>query len=1330
MRAVPFLALCLGLFSFFPAVAQQKTKTVQRCATMKRLQLYQDNYAATRIQSGGPTRNGDSRENQGTFRLQNEITIPVVVHIVLPNPYIVTDADVQAQIDRLNLDFSGLNPDSANATNFYSVRGHSNIRFSLARRTPAGQLTNGIERRSSLTGSDIDKMQDPIKYTSLGGLDAWNTANFLNLWVGIDITGEGILGYADNIGPGTGTSDGVVLNIEAFGSSPCYTKAPYNRGRTATHELGHFFGLYHIWGDDNDGCTGDDFTQLPASTGVILPTGLYNPPGQANGTLDIGDTPNQGNASGNCISGIQTDGCSGVAPGKMYQNHMDYTYDACLTLFTKKQVARMEWILDNARSGYKNSLGSQPPANAPLLDVAPLASVSPGGFELTACGTTSYPDTLSCPGTIVPKFRVVNNGLTTITSLTVAYSLNNGTAVTQTVSVNIPSGGFYVATFPAVAVVTGNNSFRFFTTSPNGGMDAVPANDNLTKVLTVLAPISAPVSEGFETTPQNWTIDNPDLDFTWTRTTPGRNGSAGKLSIDNYNFDGIDKKDDLRSAAITVDPGSNYFLNFDLAHKNYPDAEYYDSLSVLLSTDCGQTFSRIYYKYGQALATAGSSDEEYRNPSAADWRTESITLSGNQVASGKIVLVFRNSSRYGNFIHLDNINLVKVGARDLRVNLIPSPAAAACTGQIAPAVTVENVGTETVTSFRVGYRIDNGAIQQQTFTQNLAPGATTTVSLPISSTGIGQHTFTAFSFDPVTVSGTGDTRVSNDTLQKTFSVLQPLSTPFFEGFETGFPPSGWQIGNANNNVTWVRKAPGRNSTYSIFFDNYNNNVTGETDELRTPLLNVTDADSVIVSFDVAHKNLAGQSGGSNDALAVLATADCFSSFSVVYNKSGVQLATAGNQESEFTTPVAGDWRTERIVIPATAFASGRLSLSFRNTNDFGNNIFIDNINVTAVYKRDLELVSIQQPGLFVCNPTVTPMIRVRNRGTDTVKAFTLVYNINGGASVQQTFNNLSIAKGAEATVTLTALPALAPGSYSFQINATNLVTGKGVNDSNLSNDTLQKRFAVAGNATAPQTEAFTTAVFPPSNWSVLNGDGGVTWQYNINGNGNTGSAFLNTFRYNSLGEKDDLVSPAYSFGNADSVKLRFDLAAALSSQTVTVPVDTLEVLVTQDCGNSFISVYKKWGAALQTVTAPGANEFFPLSAADWRKETIDLSAFVGQNPVIVFFRATNNNENNIFLDNIQVDTQVLPAKLKESGVLVYPAPFATHFTVWHYQTPTALQSIRVLNMAGQTVWLKQYTGNADRQEVVNLAGGASGMYLVEVTYNDGKKTVTQKILKQ
>jgi hypothetical protein len=651
-----------------------------------------------------------------------------------------------------------------------------------------------------------------------------------------------------------------------------------------------------------------------------------------------------------------------------------------------------------------------------------------------------YPDVMGCPGNVTPRFRVVNNGLTTITSLTVGYSYDNGAAVTKTVSVNIPQGGFYVADFPSIPVTVGSHTFRFFTSAPNAGTDQVSSNDSYTQSLTVSTPIAPPIIEGFETSLQNWSIDNPNFDFTWERTTPGRNGSAGKLSIDNYNIEGLGHYDDLRSAAISVEPTAAYSLTFDLAHKNYPDPEYYDSLAVLVSTDCGQTFTRVYYKGGTELATAGSSDEEFSTPASGDWRKETVTLGSNLLASGKIVVIFRNISGYGNWTHLDNISLVKTGARDMLVKAIHSPKPLLCTDQVSPSVVVENVGAETISSFSLGYRIDNGTVVQQTFTQAVQPGGTVTVPLPVSTTGIGQHTITAFSFNPVSASGNGDTH--------------------------------------------------------------------------------------------------------------------------------------------------------------------------------------------------------------------------------------------------------------------------------------------------LLNDTLRLNFAVPGIVTAPMVENFSNATFPPVNWGVVNQDVSITWQRSNLGNGNTGSAIMNSFLYSSPDERDDLVSPTLNFDLVDSVKLSFDVAAAIFSTGNNIPMDTLEVMVTKDCGNSFTTVYKKWGVDLQTVTGPQSTEFFPKGSSDWRKEIIDLSSYAAQSPLMVFFRTTNNNENNIFLDNISFTTQVLPTKLKETGVLLFPAPFSSSFTVWHYQTPTSLQYIRVMNMAGQTVWLKQFKGNADKQEVVYMNNKPAGMYLVEIAYTSGKKTVSHKILKQ
>src|SRR5205085_9586621 len=145
--------------------------------------------------------------------------------------------------------------------------------------------------------------------------------------------GQGILGYAQFPGSGAGVDDGVFLNYQSFGSSSCYTLSVFNKGRTGSHEVGHYFGLYHIWGDEA-GCVGDDFEQLPGT--CLLPAGLFNPAGQGNTGADIGDTPNQADYTSNCPAGSTTDACATAAPGKMYQNFMDYTQDACYSMFTKK----------------------------------------------------------------------------------------------------------------------------------------------------------------------------------------------------------------------------------------------------------------------------------------------------------------------------------------------------------------------------------------------------------------------------------------------------------------------------------------------------------------------------------------------------------------------------------------------------------------------------------------------------------------------------------------------------------------------------------------------------------------------------------------------------------------------------------------------------------------------------------------------------------------------------------------------------------------------------------------------------------------------------------
>jgi hypothetical protein len=158
-----------------------------------------------------------------------------------------------------------------------------------------------------------------MKRTSDGGIDAWDADSYLNIWVcdlQDDILGFSSLpGFADE-------DDGVVINYKFFGDG-FGAVSPYNLGRTTTHEVGHYLGLSHIWGDDGDACSGSDL---------------------------IADTPNQAGENYGCPAFPLTDDCTIDPPGVMFMNYMDYTNDACMNLFTEGQKTKMRIILETVRS--------------------------------------------------------------------------------------------------------------------------------------------------------------------------------------------------------------------------------------------------------------------------------------------------------------------------------------------------------------------------------------------------------------------------------------------------------------------------------------------------------------------------------------------------------------------------------------------------------------------------------------------------------------------------------------------------------------------------------------------------------------------------------------------------------------------------------------------------------------------------------------------------------------------------------------------------------------------------------------------------------------------
>ncbi|HEU4472245.1 MAG TPA: choice-of-anchor J domain-containing protein [Flavisolibacter sp.] len=1233
--------------------------------------------------------------NAPSLRTTAIITIPVVVHIATDNPNLVTDAVVQRQIDTLNW-YYGNAPtgDSLRVSEpFRTSYGRSQIRFCLAKRTPTDQPSTGINR---ITTSS--------QFTAGGShpstvAPAWNTQKYLNIWV-IRFTGT-TLGYAyyPNTWPAGDQRIGLVVGYQYFGSDAAYLDGTYNGGKTAVHEIGHYFDLPHTWGNGNDNvsCAADD---------------------------GFSDTPPTNGPTFGCPGAAVTNSCSPTAPGIMFQNHMDYADDACMLLFSAQQVVRMETALNT--SSDRNTLITSNgcvAVNSTADDAGVSAIITPANGSFV------------CNAAITPQVTIRNNGTSPLTSVTINTSLNGGPAVAFAWTGNLAPNATANVSLAGITATAGANILQVSTSLPNGNTDGNPSNDAATSNFTFTAAGVVPIQEGFEAAafpPANWALVNPDGDFTWQRATVGR-ASTASMWINNFDADvaGVNKIDRFVSRPISTTGVTTLNISFDLAHKFFNNPSFLDTLTVLVSNNCGASYETVYKKWGATLATAGALATAYTNPVAADWRTETIAVNGAILTGGPVIVVFQNTSKWGNNIFIDNINIQKQSSRDMRLVSINTPTTGnSCSPVIAPSVTVQNNGEEPITSFEVRYSIDNGPVVTTAFPlQNLAPNATLTVPLTSSTTTSGSHSIKIYTANPTTATGTGDIQNNNDTLTRNFSVVTLAAPPLVEGFENNFPSSGWTLVNPNNNVTWVKASPGRNSNFAGFFDNFSNNVNNQIDEIRTPFTNTAGADSLIIRFDLAHKNYPG----APDTLTVLVSTDCGNTFTSVYKKQGATLATAGSSTGDYTAPVPGDWRTEWISLNNVFTNSGSVVVAIRNTNRFGNNIFIDNINIETLYKTDARLVSINQPAALLCATNTTPSVTVRNVGKENITALNVSYTIDNGPVQTTNVTGINLARNAELNVNLPAASGLATGAHILKAYTWNPVSVVGTGDNYLLNDTLTKSFSVVGTTAAPLVESF-EGTFPPANWSIVNPDGGLTWRAYSGGNGNVGSAYLNAFSYTSRGQRDDLVSPNITYQNVDSVTLAFDLSAStrLYPGGTVDPQDTLEVLVSQDCGASFTTIYKKWGEDLQTVNnpnQPNTTQFFPQGTQQWRREILDLTGFGPNGPLLFAFRVTNNNENNIFIDNVNLTTRVLPERIRTEGYLVLPNPFQNSFNVWHVEQPTTLKYISVFNSIGQLIWTKQFNGNATNYEKVDLTGKAAGIYVVKLGYEDASRNVSERVVK-
>ena len=1181
--------------------------------------------------------------------------IPVVVHVIHNGEAVgtgtnVSYAAIQSQIDVLNEDFRRMF--GTNGYNTNPAGADTQIEFCLARRRPDGSAfpggefgVNRIPRATAgfiappFSTTYIDATIKP--YTYNGGTPAvvgtyargWTPDKYMNIWL-CNISG-GILGYAQfpqsplgggpstNCVPQAPATDGVVFLYNSIGKSAVTGfGGVYNEGRTATHEIGHWLGLRHIWGDGN--CTATDYCN---------------------------DTPTAGGPNYGCPAG--TNSCP-AAPDQgldMIENYMDYTDDLCMSIFTNDQKQRMRAVLEGSpnRISLINSDACTPPnpSDASVTDVfAPVGD--------------------NCAGAITPSVQLKNRGSNNLTSATISYTVDNGTPVTFTWTGNLSPNSAVTVALSAFTAPLGTHSFRAYSTLPNGVADPYTVYDTSGIDFAVSNGIMPNYTQDFEgqSFPPDvrWRVENVNGDcYKWFPTSGMSSTGTFTNNIAQVPCFGntSTSNEDLYTPVFLLPcNATTATLKFDVAYRRRL-AGSNDQLIVQISTDCGATWTNVYNKTGNGASplyqNATLLATEYYPTVATDWRTETIDLMTYVTsASDNIRFRFRGVSANGNNIFIDNVKFEGTTPGEINVSVTGSDvldggyytyANTQVGGSATATFTVMNTGTTnltltnpitvTGTGFALGTGFGGTTVtpgSTTTFTVIFSPNAagsfTGNVSFGTNDCDEGTYNFVLnglgavsppvsdFSASPTTVCAGGAATFTNlstlatsyawtftggtpgtstavnptvtystagtyavtlvatnsngsDTETKTGYITVVASTaaalPLNEGF-TGvtFVPTGWSLINNNTSPTsWARsttigQAPTAGN--SMWFNNFGYNDSDD-DVVRIRPLVFTGLASAQMTFDVAY---APYDAVNFDGLEVMVSTNCGGAFTTVYSKSNTTLATATATTSAFV-PTAAQWRTETIDLTPYV-GQGNVIIAIRNLSGYGNNIYIDNINVTGVVASSPPTPSFTTASSAVC---AGQSIAYTNTSTNSPTSYS--WSFPGGTP--------STSTAASPTVTYNTA-----GTYNVVLTATN-VSG--------SNTTTMTNYVTVNALPAtPTITAGGTTTFCSGGSVTLTSTAGNTYLWS---NGATSQAITAT----TAGTYTVQVANAAGCQSTASAATTVTVNPIPSAPTITAGGTTTfcaggSVTLTSTTGNSYL-----WsnGATTQTIT-PSASGTYTVQVAN------------------------------------------------------------------------------------------------------------------------------------
>lgn len=622
-------------------------------------------------------------------------------------------------------------------------------------------------------------------------------------------------------------------------------------------------------------------------------------------------------------------------------------------------------------------------------------------------------------------------------------------------------------------------------------------------------------------------------------------------------------------------------------------------------------------------------------------------------------------------------------------------------------VLIENRGQTPVSNIPVNFSLNGGATVTETFTGTLAPAAsqlfTFTATLDLSLAG----TYTLQTW----LSLPGDMNVYNDTARSVVNVIGGTlqSLPFTEDFELASlcaTTSNCEVTVCNIGNGWINElnndqddidfrvsegptpsagtGPDVDHTLGTGAGNYvyleASTCFNKSSNLISPCIDLTNATTPQMTFwyhmfggDIGelHIDIFTQGGWLNDAIPAL-------------------IGSQGNL-----------W--EQAVVNLQPWAGDIINVRFRaeTGGGFESDIALDDINI----------IESSAPPI--------PAFAVNATTGCAGKVFTFTdQSLNAPSSWLWTFTpaSVSFVNGTTASSQNPQVVFNAIGTYDVELTATNGFGGGTVNQTAF--------ISILQSASAPVIEDFQSGVFPPVAWSIDDAGGAITWAEAVGVTGADGNPtscpFVDNFDYNNVGAEDGLTTFEVSFANATTAVMTFDVAYAQYSAAYS---DTLRVDISTDCGATWSpSGYLKGGLDLATVGANTA-EFSPANATDWRKDTVDMSNWIGSS-VLVKFVNINRYGNNLYLDNVNIDAVVgLEQPDKLGNVAVYPNPSAGLFNLELRGVEARNVSYMLTDIEGRVLINQVVNAGNNYRGLIDLRQSPQGVYLLRLVTESGSRTI-------